>query len=197
MENPLTIARIGEILEGLATDGLYWANNEYDKKRYQRILELAYQLGTEPVGSTDPVPRVPVTPKIGVDGAVFNQEGDILLIRRKDTRLWAMPGGAVEIGESPSVAVVREVQEETGVIMKPLSVVGVFDNWMDRRELAHHLYHVVIRGFLAGGGIRIQESEILEASWCNPTELPDSMAFHPGHYGRVVHAVGGAIGVFD
>ncbi|MCY0908566.1 MAG: NUDIX domain-containing protein, partial [Sulfobacillus thermotolerans] len=67
----------------------------------------------------------PVTPKVGVDGAVFKQR-ELLLIRRRDSHQWALPGGAVEIGETPSEAVIREVVEETGIVMQADYVVGVF-----------------------------------------------------------------------
>ncbi len=196
-EEALSVRRIAEILEGLATDGLHWANNEYDQKRYQRISELARQLGAVPIDPPGRIPPAPVTPKIGVDGALINRASEILLVRRRDTGLWAMPGGAVEIGERPSVAVAREVEEETGLVMTPTRVVGVYDNWMDRRELAHHLYHVVIAGQASGGGVHAQESEILEVQWFLPQDLPDPDQFHPGHRSRVLHALEGVVGYLD
>ncbi len=189
--------QIAEILEGLATEGIYWARNDYDKKRYQRIRDLAYQLGAETVENTAPVPRVPVTPKIGVDGAVFNSLGQLLVIQRRDSELWAMPGGAVEIGEAPSSAVSREVLEETGIQMKPERVVGVFDNWMDRRELAHHLYHIVIAGTAIGGKIMVQQSEVLSATWVDRNAPLNPNQFHPGHFERLQHVWQGDVGYLD
>ena len=198
MENKVLSGRqIAEILEALATEGIYWAKDDYDKKRYQRIRDLAYQLGAEPVENTAPVPRVPITPKIGVDGAVFNSQGQLLLIQRRDSKLWAMPGGAVEIGEAPSAAVSREVLEETGIQMRPERVVGVFDNWMDRRELAHHLYHIVIAGTAIGGEIMIQESEVLSAVWVERDAPLNPDEFHPGHFARLQHVWRGDTGYLD
>ncbi len=198
MEDKILSGRqIAEILEGLASEGIFWATNEYDNKRYQRIRDLAYKLGAEPVENTAPVPRVPVTPKIGVDGAVFNSHGQLLLIQRRDSGLWAMPGGAVEIGEAPSSAVSREVLEETGIQMKPERVVGVFDNWMDRRELAHHLYHIVIAGTAVGGEIVVQQSEVLSARWVDRNGPLNPNQFHPGHFDRLQHVWQGAVGYLD
>lgn len=196
-EETLSVMRIAEILEGLATDGLHWAGNEYDQKRYQRISELARQLGAEPIDPPGRIPRAPVTPKIGVDGALINRDSAILLVRRRDTGLWAMPGGAVEIGERPSIAVAREVAEETGLVMTPTRVVGVYDNWMDRREVAHHLYHIVIAGQASGGEIHPQASEILEVKWVLPQDLPDPDQFHAGHRSRVLDALEGVVGHLD
>jgi ADP-ribose pyrophosphatase YjhB (NUDIX family) len=50
---------------------------------------------------------------VTTDAAIFDHSGRILLIQRADNGRWAMPGGAAEVGETPSEAVVREVREET------------------------------------------------------------------------------------
>jgi mutator protein MutT len=54
-----------------------------------------------------------------VSAVVVNEAGDILLQRRSDNGFWALPGGAVELGESAGQAIVREVKEETGVDVEP------------------------------------------------------------------------------
>jgi ADP-ribose pyrophosphatase YjhB (NUDIX family) len=59
---------------------------------------------------------------------VVDNKGDILLIRRSDNRLWSIPGGKMEIGESLSEAVVREVQEETGIQTRPIRVIGIYSS---------------------------------------------------------------------
>ena len=65
----------------------------------------------------------PATPIAGV-GAVIFLGNKILLVRRgiepsKD--LWDLPGGVVELGERGEDAIVREVEEETGILVKPLT----------------------------------------------------------------------------
>jgi ADP-ribose pyrophosphatase YjhB (NUDIX family) len=59
---------------------------------------------------------------------VVDDSGGILLIRRTDNDLWSIPGGAMEIGESIGETVVREVREETGLDVEPVSVVGIYSN---------------------------------------------------------------------
>jgi ADP-ribose pyrophosphatase YjhB (NUDIX family) len=59
---------------------------------------------------------------------VVNQENAILLHRREDTELWSIPGGAMEPGESIAQTVVREVKEETGLDVEPVSILGVYSN---------------------------------------------------------------------
>ncbi|MCL4318718.1 MAG: NUDIX hydrolase N-terminal domain-containing protein [Firmicutes bacterium] len=195
-EGRLTPARIGHILEGLALDGRHYADNEYDKARYRRILELARALEHVPQDAPLLSKVVPVTPKVGVDGAVIERDA-ILLIQRRDSQKWAMPGGAVEVGERPSEAVIREVQEETGILIQTDSLVGVFDNWMDRHVVSHHLYHVVIRGHKISGTINPQATEVLAVKWFNLADLPPRDLFQPGHYDRVLKALRGVIGTVD
>jgi 8-oxo-dGTP pyrophosphatase MutT (NUDIX family) len=57
---------------------------------------------------------------------VVDDEGKILLHRRSDNGLWALPGGAMEIGESIAETAVREVKEETGLNVKPEYIVGIY-----------------------------------------------------------------------
>ncbi len=59
---------------------------------------------------------------------VTNNEGKILLQRRSDNFLWALPGGAMEIGESIAETIVREVKEEAGLDVAIEDVVGIYSN---------------------------------------------------------------------
>lgn len=59
---------------------------------------------------------------------VVNEAGSILLHRRTDNDLWALPGGVMEFGESISETVVREVREETGLDVLPKYVTAVYSD---------------------------------------------------------------------
>src|SRR5690348_9135717 len=59
---------------------------------------------------------------------ILNEHGEILLHRRRDNNLWALPGGTMEIGESIRQTVIREVQEETGLDVEPESVTGIYSD---------------------------------------------------------------------
>jgi ADP-ribose pyrophosphatase YjhB (NUDIX family) len=59
---------------------------------------------------------------------VRNDLGQILLVRRADDMYWELPGGRVEVGESASTAVVREVAEEAGVTIKITGLAGVYSD---------------------------------------------------------------------
>lgn len=57
-----------------------------------------------------------------------NEEGQILLQRRRDTDQWALPMGKMELGETPSECAVRETFEETGIRVEVIGLVGVYSN---------------------------------------------------------------------
>ncbi|MCU7731166.1 NUDIX domain-containing protein [Actinoplanes sp. KI2] len=57
---------------------------------------------------------------------VTNDDGDILLIRRSDNGNWALPGGAMDLGESLPDAAVRETAEETGIDVEITGLVGIY-----------------------------------------------------------------------
>lgn len=63
--------------------------------------------------------------RLGVQCAVFDDEGRVLLSRRGDLNVWNLPGGRLDAGENLEDAVVREVREETGVIIRVEKAVGL------------------------------------------------------------------------
>jgi 8-oxo-dGTP diphosphatase len=90
----------------------------------------------------------PGQPCLGV-GAVLIHEGRVLLVRRGKEPLrgrWVVPGGTVELGETLEEALVREVEEETGLVVKPREIVAVFDRI--QREADRVDYHYVIVDYL-------------------------------------------------
>jgi ADP-ribose pyrophosphatase len=81
---------------------------------------------------------------VGVGGVVLI-DGRVVLIRRGKEPLrgrWVIPGGTVELGETLHEALVREMQEETGLLVRPREVVLVFDRI--QREGPEVVYHYVI-----------------------------------------------------
>lgn len=61
-----------------------------------------------------------------VSAIVRDDLGRVLLCRKTDERWWGLVGGAIEPGETPAEAVVREANEETGLLVKPAHVIGVY-----------------------------------------------------------------------
>jgi mutator protein MutT len=110
----------------------------------------------------------PKQPVVGV-GAVIIQNGKILLEKRKNEPgrgKWSIPGGLVELGESVSQTVVREVAEETGLEVCEPELIDVVDNVV-RDENGEVKYHFVIIDFfvkLKGGELKAQ-SDADELRW--------------------------------
>jgi ADP-ribose pyrophosphatase YjhB (NUDIX family) len=76
----------------------------------------------------DPNAPKPNSLVVAVSAVVTNDAREILLHRRSDNELWSVPGGAMELGESISQAVAREVKEETGFEVEAERLVGIYSN---------------------------------------------------------------------
>jgi 8-oxo-dGTP diphosphatase len=72
--------------------------------------------------------------KPAVAVAAVNPSGELLLVRRRDSGYWALPGGTLELSESIEDCARREVREETGVQLGELRIVGTYTG----RPLHHH-----------------------------------------------------------
>jgi mutator protein MutT len=110
---------------------------------------------------------------VGV-GGVLVHGGRVLLIRRGKPPLygrWVVPGGTVELGEGLEQALVREMQEETGLAVEPLELITVFDRI--EREGERVVYHYVIVDYLCRlvSGEARAASDALDVAWAAPSEL--------------------------
>jgi ADP-ribose pyrophosphatase YjhB (NUDIX family) len=63
-----------------------------------------------------------------VNVVVVNDAGEILMIRRTDNDNWAVPGGAIDLGESVAQAAVRETREESGIECEITGIVGIYSD---------------------------------------------------------------------
>jgi 8-oxo-dGTP diphosphatase len=114
----------------------------------------------------------PETPLVGV-GAVVVKEGRVLLIRRGNEPMkgrWSLPGGMLELGESLTDGVVREVREETGLIVEPVELIELLDRIY--REDERVRYHYVIADYLCRevGGALLAASDADAARWVERAE---------------------------
>jgi ADP-ribose pyrophosphatase YjhB (NUDIX family) len=91
---------------------------------------------------------------------VANDAGEILLIRRSDNGNWAVPGGAVDLGESVAQAAVRETREKTGITCELTGLVGIYS---DPR-------HVIL--YTSNGEVRQEFSIVLTARPVSGTPTP-------------------------
>ena len=114
----------------------------------------------------------PSSPLVGV-GAVIVEAGRVLLIRRAAEPLkghWSLPGGLLELGESLTDGVKREVREETGLAVEPLELIELLDRIQAEGERVR--YHYVIADYLcrvAGGALKAA-SDADAARWVERAE---------------------------
>ncbi len=102
---------------------------------------------------------------VSVSALLLNERGEVLLLRthwRSDT--WEMPGGNVEVGEPLDRAVCREFLEETGIVIRPVGITGVYYN------ATKHVLSIVFKAEYIRGEIKIQPDEIKEARYIELSE---------------------------
>lgn len=187
------LAEIADELRAIAVNGLHWAANDYDRARYDRALYLAAELlsmsDARQVGEIEEQFRGDLavrTPFVGADAAIFDSEGKILLIRRKDNGRWAMPGGAADVGEPPSAVAVREAREETGLRVRPQGLVGVYDSRLVGSPDAVHLYHLVFLCEVIDGALTLTNETIAYGYFTHEEIM--SLPLHRGHGARIADA---------
>ena len=124
--------------------------------------------------------------------AVRNGEGQVLLVRRADDGNWELPGGRVDIGESATAAVVREVAEETGLVIKVTAVLGVYTDpghvlAYPRGEVRQQ-FAICFHAWAIDGDIQPDLDETTAAAWFHPDEAL-RLAMHPTMRQRLTHAL--------
>ncbi|MET9260832.1 NUDIX domain-containing protein [Amycolatopsis sp. NPDC004079] len=138
-------------------------------------------------------PNAPKANSIAVAVSAFIQDdkGRILMIRRTDNDLYAIPGGQLELGETLAHAAVREVREETGIQCEVTAVIGLYSNpdhviaYSDgeiRQE-----FSICFRANPTGGKLRTS-SESKEALWTR-VDLLDTLHIHPSTRLRITHGI--------
>lgn len=115
-------------------------------------------------------PRHPI---VGVGGVVI-RGNRVLLIRRGREPLkgeWSIPGGMLELGESLADGVKREVQEETGLRVRPIEALVVLDRVEKNGERVRYHYVIVDYVCRSTGGRLKSGSDVLDARWVEREEL--------------------------
>jgi ADP-ribose pyrophosphatase YjhB (NUDIX family) len=130
----------------------------------------------------------PITPFVGCDVFVTDYAGRVLLIRRQDNGLWALPGGCQDLGETPAECACRECLEETGVTVRLVRLLGVFSS--TRYELVHSPWkdneftHLLFQASIIAGQLRVSP-ETTEVAYFSQDALPP---LSDGHQPRVEYA---------
>ncbi|NSW52561.1 MAG: NUDIX hydrolase [Anaerolineae bacterium] len=149
-----------QALAGVAQCGLtYNRTNAFEVERYSEIQRIASDMMAEVsnVRFEDMLELFDeqshdgyATPKVDVRGAVFRDDA-VLLVKEHVTGKWTLPGGWVDVGDTPSGAVEREVWEESGYRAKASKVILVADRNLHYPPGRFHIYKLFFLCDLTGG----------------------------------------------
>lgn len=166
-------------LQSIAQAGLNYSQNVYDLERFEQVQQLAAEILAEHTGSdlnaAHEVLRLEkgyATPKVDVRGVVFDGE-KILMVRELSDGGWTLPGGWVDPGEPPSLAVEREVFEESGYRVRAARLLAVYDRSL--HDHPPHLFSIYKLFFLCEitGGAPADSHETAGACFYALDEIPE------------------------
>jgi len=133
-------------LLALSQTGLHFCQEEYDRERYREIAQIGAQLlALDPSQDADAIRKAwfvedgYATPKIDVRGAVFRDE-TVLLVRERVDGKWTLPGGWADVNDSPSYAVEKEIEQESGFTARAVKLAAVYDR--NKHNHPAFLFHV-------------------------------------------------------
>ena len=105
---------------------------------------------------------------VSVAAAIVDDHGRVLATRRRDNGHWEPPGGVLELDESIEDGLVREVLEETGLLVRPLRLTGVYKN------MVRGIVALVFRCEVVERETAVSD-EVGEIRWFPPSQLGERM----------------------
>jgi ADP-ribose pyrophosphatase YjhB (NUDIX family) len=187
-----TLLRWSESLAAIARTGLGFTESLYERERFEEILHVAADIRSAADGASSDAEGaeglveewmgqvgrgVPgyVTPKVAVGAAVGNDDGELLLIQRADSGVWLYPTGWCDVGYSAAEVVVKEVQEETGIVAEPVRLIAVLDG-LRLGFTRVPLYSLVFYCRAVGGKLEPHPLECRDVGWFRQEALPSPLA---------------------
>lgn len=173
------ITLIAQRIQAIAQTGLAYSPDVFDKERYETLREIAFELFSSEFNlssETFSALHIPeegyATPKTDVRAVVL-REGKLLMVREADDGFWSLPGGWVDVGDTPSSAICREVREETGLEVTATKLLGIWDrNLHNHPPHPWHIYKVIFLCEEHGGTLRTSH-ESLDVGFFSADHLPD------------------------
>jgi ADP-ribose pyrophosphatase YjhB (NUDIX family) len=146
-------------VQAIAQNGLTFSRDPFDRGRYQELVELTATMLTTELEAPLATVRAfwegehgYATPKVDVRGGVFRGE-EVLLVRERADGRWTLPGGWVDVNDTPSGAVAREILEESGYRARAVKLAALLDkNRHPHPPGVHHIYKLFFLCELTGGG---------------------------------------------
>ena len=196
------LARWSEALAAIARTGLGFTESLYERERFEEVLHIAADMKVavnQVLGSTISAEEareiareqdhfvqewlesvgvgVPgyVTPKVAIGAIVGNDDGELLLVQRADSKVWLYPTGWADVGYSPSEVAVKEVLEETGIECEARRLIAVIDG--QRMGFSRFgMYMLIFHCHAVGGELRCHPLECADVGWFGRDALPEKTA---------------------
>lgn len=170
---------LSQRIRALSQTGLAYTKDTYDQERYNELIAISDSIvslctGIEKTEITNcfRTDKEYITPKVDVRAIVFNEHDELLMVREKLDGLWSIPGGWADVGSSPTEVAVKEVHEETGLIVEAERLIAVID--MSRHAhppIPFYVYKLLILCRLKGGTFT-EAFDILDKGFFQLTNLP-------------------------
>ena len=179
-------------VRAIAQTGLNYSPNIYDLQRYDRIISLV----SEEYEALSGLPSAEIkarfakdlgynTAKLGVQCALFDEDGRILLEHRADDHLWGLPGGWVEVSESLESAIKREILEETRLVVEEMALIGFTNRLPGEFHQPHASVHALYFCTSWRGDLKISH-ESLTMEFIDPNEISE---WHTDHRIQAIKAL--------
>lgn len=174
-------------VHAVARWGLTYAKDPFDLERYEVLQKLSVemmadfaQLDTTRIEGLFANEVGYLTPKVDVRGVVF-QEGKLLMVQEKWDGRWTIPGGWADIGLSPAEVAAKEVQEEAGLIVKPVKMLAMLDKkFYPHPASPYHIYKVFMHCEIVSGQISTG-LESQGVGFFSPDQLPELSSHRVTH----------------
>ena len=193
--DPRDLARWSDSLAAIARTGLGFSDNLYERERFEEVLHIAADIRAAATELDDEMATrretdhfvqewlanigegVPgyITPKVAIGAVVGNDDGQLLLVQRRDSGIWLYPTGWADVGYSPSEVAVKEVAEETGIECVPERLIAVIDG--QRMGFSRFgMYMLLFHCRAVGGELRTHPLETSDVGWFDEGALPEVTA---------------------
>ncbi|MCH4541903.1 NUDIX hydrolase [Ochrobactrum sp. A-1] len=171
-------------LQAMAQCGVTFTKDPYDRERYERLLALSAEIFHR---HSDVSPEIIAglfagqvgyaTPKVDVRGAVFDDEGRILLVRETaDNGRWTLPGGWADVNLTAAENVVKEVREESGYQVRVTKLAAVWDRTRQGHPVGVFSCCKMFFTCEVEGGAPATGLETSEVRWFWQYELPAELS---------------------
>ncbi len=175
----MSVLDLSRRLLALSQTGLHFSQEEYDRERYREMAQIAGELlalesemTPDKVRATWMVEDGYSTPKIDVRGAVFRGD-QVLMVKERVDGKWTLPGGWADVNDTPSHAVEKEIEQESGFTARAVKLAAIFDrNKHNHPKFLYHVWKMFFVCEITGGDFRTSY-ETTDVKFFPVAELPE------------------------